>query len=104
MVDTSASNSDEERFRAVVEGAPNAMIMVDERGLIALVNSQAETLFGYTRAELLGRSMEMLVPTRFRGQHSGLRGGYLKNPEARAMGAGRELFGLRKDGSEAPLE
>jgi PAS domain S-box-containing protein len=100
----SALSSDEERFRAVVEGAPNAMIMVDERGDIALVNSQAETLFGYGRAELLGRPMEMLVPVRFRGHHSGLRGGYLKNPEVRAMGAGRELFGLRKDGSEAPLE
>jgi PAS domain S-box-containing protein len=100
----STPDSDAERFRAVVEGAPNAMIMVDQRGIIALVNSQTETLFGYKRTEMLGQSVEVLVPARFRGQHAGLRGGYLKNPEVRAMGAGRELFGLRKDGSEVPVE
>jgi PAS domain S-box-containing protein len=88
----------------VVEGAPNAMIMVDERGIIVLVNSQTETLFGYKRAELLGQTIEMLVPARSRGRHPGLRGGYLQDPSVRAMGAGRELFGLRRDGSEAPVE
>jgi len=88
----------------VVEGAPNAMLMVDERGLIALVNSQTERLFGYKRTELLGQTIEMLVPARFRGPHPGLRDGYLHDPEERTMGAGRELFGLRKDGSEVPVE
>jgi PAS domain S-box-containing protein len=88
----------------VVEGAPNAMIMVDERGAIALVNSQTEILFGYSRQELLGRPMEMLVPERFRSLHTGLRSGYFKDPGVKAMGAGRELIGRRKDGSEAALE
>ena len=100
----SGQNRDSERFRAVVEGAPNAIVMVDERGAITLVNSQTEKLFGYDRDELLGQPIENLVPERFRDHHPSLRAAYFKDPTVRAMGAGRELFGLRKDGSEMPVE
>ncbi len=94
----------EERFRAVVEGAPNAMVMVDDSGRIALVNGQTERMFGYERDELIGRFIEMLVPERFRRRHPADRAGFFANPETRAMGEGRELFGLRKDRTEIPLE
>ncbi len=93
-----------ERFRLVVESAPNAMLMVDGSGLLTLVNIQAERLFGYGRAELLGRPVEMLVPDRFRAQHTGLRRGFFASASARPMGAGRDLYGLRKDGTEVPIE
>lgn len=91
-------------LRTAVEGAPVAMVMVNERGAIVLVNAQAEKLFGYDRRELLGQSVEMLVPQRFREGHPALRGSYHRAPIMRAMGAGRELYGLRKDGSEVPIE
>ncbi|HWY24537.1 MAG TPA: PAS domain S-box protein, partial [Nevskia sp.] len=80
---------DEQHFRLVIEAAPNAMIMVNQRGEIVLVNSQTEKLFGYSRSELLGHSVEALVPERFRGHHQDFRGGYFKQPDTRAMGAGR---------------
>ncbi len=95
---------DEERFRRVVEAAPNAMIMVNQEGQITLANQQAEKTFGYPREELLGRPIEMLVPERVRSGHQGFRRDYLCDPQARPMGAGRELFGRRKDGSEVPVE
>lgn len=94
----------EERFRRVVEAAPNAMIMVNQEGQITLANQQAEKTFGYPREELLGRPIEMLVPERVRSGHRGFRRDYLCDPQARPMGAGRELFGRRKDGSEVPVE
>lgn len=94
----------EERFRRVVEAAPNAMIMVNQEGQITLANQQAEKTFGYPREELLGRPIEMLVPERVRSGHRGFRHDYLCDPQARPMGAGRELFGRRKDGSEVPVE
>jgi PAS domain S-box-containing protein len=94
----------EERFRAAVESAPAAMVMSDAAGRITLVNAQAEVLFGYTRAELLERHVEVLVPERFRVAHPGLRAGFFARPEARRMGVGRDLYGLRKDGSEFPVE
>jgi two-component system sensor kinase FixL len=94
----------EERFRRVVEAAPNAMIMVDKEGRITLVNVQAEKTFGYPREELLGRSIEMLVPERLRSGHRGFRHNYFCDAQARSMGAGRELFWRRKDGSEVPVE
>jgi two-component system sensor kinase FixL len=94
----------ERRFRLVVEAAPNAMVMVDVEGLIALVNTKTEQVFGYPRAELLGRPVEMLVPERFRRQHPGLRAAFFQNPAARPMGAGRDLFGRKQNGSEFPIE
>ncbi len=89
---------------AIVEGSPYAKILVDENGRITLVNAEAENLFGYTREEILGRSVELLVPQRFKGAHPDLRHLYNQAPEARPMGAGRDLFGRRKDGSEFPIE
>nr|WP_242539031.1 PAS domain S-box protein [Trinickia acidisoli] len=94
----------EERFRVAVEAAPNAMIMVDLAGKMTLVNTQTERLFGYTRAELLGRPIEMLVPERFRGHHVSYRTAFFAKPSARPMGSGRDLFGLRRDGTEFPIE
>ena len=94
----------EEQFRLVVEAAPNAMIMVNAKGRITLVNTQAETVFGYTREELIGHPIEMLVPERFRSHHMDDRHAYFGDARARPIGAGRELFGRRKDGSEVPVE
>jgi len=94
----------EERMRLAVEAAPNAMVMVDRGGHIVLLNAQAEKVFGYAREELLGRSIEMLIPEEFRSGHPGHRRDYLQQPSARAMGAGRDLHGRRKDGSEVPIE
>ena len=94
----------EERFRLAVEAAPNAMIVVNAEGQITLVNTQVETVFGYTHEELIGRRIEVLVPERFRCQHARDREVYLGDARTRPMGAGRELFGRRKDGSEVPVE
>lgn len=94
----------EHRFRQAVESAPNAIVMVNESGTIVMVNAQTELSFGYTRTEMLGQTVEMLVPERFRAGHVGFRKAYLANPVSRPMGAGRELFGLRKDGTEFPVE
>ena len=91
-------------FRQVVEAAPNAMVMIDAAGRIEMVNSQAELVFGYGVTELLGQRVEMLVPDRFRRHHQRLRAAFLADPCARPMGAGRDLYALRKDGSEFPVE
>jgi PAS domain S-box-containing protein len=104
IVDISARKRLEERFRRVVEAAPNAMVMISAAGRIEMVNAQAEHVFGYARGEMLGQPVEMLVPQRFRGHHPGLRGSFFADPRARPMGAGRDLFGLRKDGGEFPVE
>ena len=94
----------EERFRRVVEAAPSAMIMVNHEGQITLANLQAEKTFGYSREELLGRPIEMLVPERLRSGYRDFRHDYFCHPQARSMGTERELFGLRKDGSEVSVE
>ena len=94
----------EERFRLAVEAAPSGMIMADSEGRIILINAYTEKLFGYGRDELTGQKLEMLVPERFRGKHSGLRAGYITQPTIRPMGVGQDLFALRKDGSEFPVE
>ena len=94
----------EQRFRAVVEAAPSAILLVDDEGMITLANAQAETVFGYPRAELIEMSVEMLIPQRFRVPHAGLRRDYARDARARAMGIGRELFARRKDGGEIPVE
>lgn len=93
-----------ERFRLALEAAPTGMLMVDEGGRVVLVNSLVERLFGYGRAELLGTFVDVLCPERFRARHPGLRLGFLADPEARAMGDGRDIFGSRRDGSEFPVE
>jgi PAS domain S-box-containing protein len=94
----------EERFRLVVEAAPCAMVMVDRKGSIVLANSQTEKVFGYTHDELVGLSIEGLVPERFRLGHPGYRATFFGDPTSRQMGAGRHLYGLRRDGAEVPVE
>ncbi|MDX2760373.1 PAS domain S-box protein [Streptomyces sp. ME08-AFT2] len=94
----------EDRFRGLLEAAPDAMVIVDDAGTIRLVNAQTETLFGYRREDLLGRPVEMLIPGRFRAQHGVHRDGYVGTRQVRPMGAGLELHGLRRDGSEFPVE
>ncbi len=104
IVDITSRKRLEERFRQVVESAPNAMVMINAQGLIEMVNAQTEGVFGYERPELLGKPIEMLVPARFRPNHPTLRGSFFTNPVSRPMGAGRDLYGLKKDGSEFPIE
>lgn len=104
VVDLTERKRAEEQFRLAIEAAPNGMMLVDEQGLIVLVNAQIEVLFGYTREELIGRSVDELLPPRFRHGHDTKRSGFFAQPQARPMGAGRELFGIRKDGHEVPVE
>ena len=94
----------DEILRLVVEATPNAIVLANGEGHIVLVNGSAETLFGYTRKELIGQQVEMLVPERFRGAHPGHRKAHTKSGEARPTGKRRDLFALRKDGSEVPVE
>lgn len=88
----------------LLEYAPDATVIVDHDGMIRLVNSQTERLFGYYREELIGEPVERLIPERHRGRHVGERTAYAADPHVRPMGVGLELFGLRKDGSEFPVE
>ncbi len=92
------------RFRQLLESAPDAMVIVDAAGRIVLVNAQAEKTFGYGRADLLNKPVEMLIPERFRSRHGGHRAGFLATPGVRPMGRGLELWGRRSDGSEFPVE
>src|SRR5690606_28182876 len=91
-------------FRDLLDAAPDAMIVVDAEGRIAIVNTEAEKMFGYTRERLLGAPVEMLMPERYRGRHVQHRSGFSRAPKVRAMGAGMQLAGLRSDGVEFPVE
>jgi PAS domain S-box-containing protein len=91
-------------FEFFVEGAPYAMVMADRSGTIRLLNAKAERLFGYARAELLGKPIELLVPQEFRSGHPDRRAAFQADPQARAMAPGRDLYAVRKDGIEIPIE
>ena len=94
----------EKRFRLAVESSPTGMIMIRSNGIIVLINAEVERMFGYAKDELLGQSVDVLVPERHRNGHGEFRAEYTLEPESRAMGAGRDLFARRKDGSEFPVE
>lgn len=104
VVDITDRKFAEEMLRLAVEASPNGMIMSDHKGIIVMVNTTTETLFGYRRTELMHRSIEMLIPLSRRQHHPQLREQYLQQPSARAMGHGRDLFGLHKNGHEFSVE
>jgi PAS domain S-box-containing protein len=97
-------SASEERFRALLDSAPDAAVIVDDSGRITPINEQTERLFGYPREELIGRPVEVLLPNQLRAIHTGHRNGYLADPKTRSMGAGLELAGRRKDGTEFPID
>jgi len=102
--DVSDRRAADERFRNFLESAPDATVIVDENGWIVLVNAQTEELFGYKREELIGKPVEVLIPDRYRDLHPRHRQDFGSAPRVRPMGLGLELFGLRKDGTEFPVE
>ena len=91
-------------YRLIIESAPNAMVMTDHEGRIVLVNAQTEKLFGYAREELIGRPVEILLPAQARERHQEHLKSYAAAPQPRSMGAGRDLYGVRKDGAQVPVE
>jgi PAS domain S-box-containing protein len=104
VVDITERTQAEEMFRLAVEAYPSGMVMIDAAGRMEMVNTETEQLFGYRREELVGHPVDMLVPARLRPQHAGHRQQFAGRPEARRMGENRDLFGVRKDGTEFPVE
>lgn len=104
MNSDASHDRDGERYRKLLDAAPDAIVVVDDRGRIAFVNVQTERMFGYAREELLDQSLERLVPERFRATHAQHTARYFASPAARPMGSGLQLFGRRKDGIELPIE
>ena len=102
--DSTAQKKVEAKFRGFLEAAPDAIVVVNREGKMVILNTQAERLVKHTREDLLGMPVETLVPERFRGRHVGHRGEFFGDPRVRPMGSGLELFGLRSDGSEFPVE
>ncbi len=94
----------ERQMRLIVEAAPTGMVMIDQSGKIVLVNAELQQIFEHAREDLLGQPIEMLIPARFRDGHPALRNGFFQSPQERAMGEGRDLFGVRRDGTEFPVE
>jgi protein-histidine pros-kinase len=94
----------DEKFRGLLESAADAMVIARQDGRIVLVNTQVEKLFGYSRGELLGQPIEMLVPEGFRDKHPSYRDSYFGGPRLRPMGGGIDFYGLRNDGTEFPVD
>jgi PAS domain S-box-containing protein len=103
-IDITERTRSEEKFRLVLDAAPNPIIMVDSAGVISLANASAATAFGYSLNELIGSNIELLIPQRFRNRYADYRKAFVSQPSSRAIGAGRDLFGRRKDGSEFPVD
>ncbi len=104
IIDITERKKAEKQFRLVVESVPNAIILVNSKGEITMTNKQTEKQFGYINEELIGEKLEILIPERFRNNHISFRDKFHKNPQTRSMGVGRDLFALRKDGTEFPAE
>jgi PAS domain S-box-containing protein len=96
--------ANKKKFKALLQSAPDAMVIANQHGEIVLVNSQTERLFGYPAADLLNKQIEILIPERYRGRHTSHRGGFFSDPKLRPMGAGLQLHARRKDGTEFPVE
>lgn len=103
-IDVSKKKREADKFKTILESAPDAIVIVDNKGKIHLLNSNTEKLFGYTKKELTGKNVEMLMPSRYRNTHHAHRKSFTDNPKTRPMGEHLELFGQSKDGKEIPIE